>query len=77
MMPWATALVAYAGILLAAVCIVFIRDTYRQPAAFGLAVTLIAVCLALHPLNAAVVWVLPVLVIKLLLAHLLPHPSIS
>ena len=60
-MPWATAIVAYAGVLLAV--------------AFGLAVILIAICLAIQPLSPAVVWVIPVLVIKLLLSHLLPHPT--
>ena len=74
-MPWATAIVAYAGVLLAAALIVSVRSEYRPPVAFGLAVILIAICLAIQPLSPAVVWVIPVLVIKLLLAHLLPHPA--
>lgn len=74
-MPRATAIVAYAGVLLAVALIVSVRSQYRPPVAFGLAVILIAICLAIQPLSPAVVWVIPVLVIKLLLSHLLPHPA--
>ena len=73
-MPLATAIVAYAGVLLAA-ALISVRSEYRPSVAFGLAVILIAICLAIQPLSPAVVWVIPVLVIKLLLSHLLPHPT--
>lgn len=74
-MPWVTAVVAYVGILLASILIILAPGRYRRPLAFMLAVLLIATCLVVQSLSMVVVWVIPVLVVKLLLAHLLAHPG--
>ncbi|WET78983.1 hypothetical protein P3102_33930 [Amycolatopsis sp. QT-25] len=76
-MPWATAIAAYAGTVLAAVFVLLAPDAFRQPVAFASAVTVLAVCTAVLPPSAVMAWVVPLLVIKLLLSHLLPHPAHS
>lgn len=72
-MPWVTAITSYVGILLAAVATTFTTGVYRCPTAFMLTSFLIAICTILQPLSMTVAWVNPVLVVKLLLSHLLPH----
>lgn len=72
-MPWSTASVAYVGILLSGLLII-LSGTLRQPVAFAVSAVLIVTLVSIVPAGPAVVWVAPLLVLKLLLAHLLPHP---
>lgn len=74
-MPWGAATVAYGGIVLATVSVVLTPRSFRQPVAFVSAAILIAVTTSVLQAAAVVGWVLPLLVVKLLLSHLLPHPQ--
>ncbi|MDO5094658.1 MAG: hypothetical protein Q4D79_14795 [Propionibacteriaceae bacterium] len=71
-MPWSTAAVTYGGIVLASALIV-LSGALRQASAFALAALLLAPLVSIIPTEPVVAWVAPLLVIKLLLSHLLPH----
>lgn len=72
-MSWGTAAVTYSGIVLATVLVTVAPRSLCQPVAFALAAVLIAVTTSVLPVADVVSWVLPLLVVKLLLSHLLPH----
>lgn len=76
-MPWATAIVVYAGVVLATVLISVAPKFLRQPIAFAAAAILIALTTVMPPPATLIAWVLPLLTVKLLLSHLLPHPAIE
>lgn len=77
-MQWTTAIVAYAGIVFAAVLVILAPEALREPIAFASAAIVTLVCTSVLLPGAVVAWVAPLLVIKLLLSHLLPHaPTIS
>lgn len=74
-MPWTTAAISYVGLVLATVLVTLTADTLKQPVAFLCAAVLIAVTSAVFPAASVVAWAAPLLVVKLLLSHLLPHTS--
>lgn len=71
-MPWSTAAMTYGGIVLASALIV-LSGALQQASAFALAALLLAPLVSILPAEPVVAWVAPLLVIKLLLSHLLPH----
>ncbi|ASO18303.1 hypothetical protein AHOG_03225 [Actinoalloteichus hoggarensis] len=72
--PWATAVVQYSTILLAACVILLVDEPLRRPVAFAVG----SVLFSLLPFVTATVvpvelaWIAPLLVTKLLLGHLVP-----
>lgn len=70
---WRLAVLSYFGIALATVLVLASPSALRAAVAFGATAILISATLAFSDVNGAIVWVIPVLAIKLLLAHLLPH----
>ena len=73
-MPWLTAIVAYVGLLLATALIIGSSAQFHRPVAFLSASMLIAIVVAMLEPASVIGWVLPILSIKILLSHLLPHP---
>ena len=76
-MSWGAATVTYSGIVLATVLVTFVPRSLCPPVAFASAAVLIAVTTSVLPVADVVGWVLPLLIVKLLLSHLLPHPAPS
>ena len=72
-MHWGVAAVTYSGIVLATVLVIVVPRSLRQPVAFASAAALIAVTTSVLPVANVIGWVLPLLIVKLLLSHLLPH----
>lgn len=76
-MPWTTAVVGYVGLVLATVLVTLTPAPLKQPVAFLCAAGLIAATTAVFPPAPVVAWVAPLLIVKLLLAHLLPHGAVA
>ncbi|WP_069387678.1 hypothetical protein [Cellulosimicrobium cellulans] len=75
-LPWSTALVTYAGILAVVVVVaVLVPDAVRAPVAFAGAAVLVALLVTVLAPEPWVAWVGPLLVLKLVLSHALPHPA--
>lgn len=74
-LPWPTAVVTYAGVLAAVVLAVLVPDAVRAPVAFAAAALLVALLTTVLAPEPWVAWVGPLLVLKLLLSHALPHPA--
>ncbi|WP_327151810.1 hypothetical protein [Nocardia sp. NBC_01329] len=72
---WWTASAIYAIVFLAAVAVVLSPRRIRTPVAFAGAVFGVAVTSVLLEVPGFLLWFGPVLLIKLLLAHLLPQPD--
>lgn len=70
---WCLAVLSYFGIVLATVLILASPSAFRAAVAFGVTALLISATLTFTDVEDAIIWVMPVLAIKLLLAHLLPH----
>jgi hypothetical protein len=71
-MSWTAAAAVHGLVVLAAVAVVLAPPGVRRPLALGAAVLVIAAVPLLVAVPAALGWVAPVLVVKLLLGHLLP-----
>ncbi|MBN6042257.1 hypothetical protein [Amycolatopsis sp. 195334CR] len=69
---WTTAAATYGAVLAGAVLVEFAPAGLRQPVAFAVTALALTAVLGLAPAPAAVAWFGPLLMIKLLLAHLLP-----
>lgn len=67
---WWTALATYLTALAAAVVVLVAPASSRRPMGFALTTVALAVILAVAHVPAAIAWFVPVLLIKLLLAHL-------
>lgn len=74
-MPWTTAIVGYVGLILATIVVTLTPDSFKQPVAFLCAAVLIAITTSVFVPASVVAWVAPILIVKLLLSHLLPHKS--
>lgn len=73
-LPWSTALVTYAGILgVVAVVALLVPPAVRAPVAFAGAAVLVALLVTVLAPEPWVAWVGPLLVLKLVLSHALPH----
>ncbi|WP_228004860.1 hypothetical protein [Amycolatopsis sp. YIM 10] len=70
---WTTAAATYGAVLAGAVLVEFAPAALRRPVAFAVTALALTPILALAPPPAAVAWFVPVLMVKLLLAHLLPE----
>jgi hypothetical protein len=71
-MSWTAAATIHGLVVVAAVAVVLARPGLRRPVAFGAAVLVVVAVPVLVTVPAALGWVVPVLVVKLLLGHLLP-----
>jgi hypothetical protein len=75
-LPWSTALVTYAGILaVVAVVALLVPGALRAPVAFAGAAVLVALLVTVLAPEPWVAWIGPLLVLKLVLSHALPHPA--
>ncbi|WP_433491302.1 hypothetical protein [Nocardia grenadensis] len=72
---WWTAAAIYAIVFLAAVAVAFSPRGIRTPVAFAGAVFGVVIIPSVFTVPAFLLWFAPVLLIKLLLAHLLPGPE--
>jgi hypothetical protein len=70
---WTAAAVTYGLAFIAAVGIVAAPDRLRRPAAFAAGATAVAIVVQLPGVGPELAWFGPVLLVKLLLAHLLPE----
>lgn len=76
-LPWPTALVTYAGILAVVVVVaVLVPDAVRAPVAFAGSAVLVALLVTVLAPEPWVAWIGPLLVLKLVLSHSLPHPAV-
>lgn len=69
---WWTAAALYLVALAGAVAIGFAPHTVREPVALGATVTGSAAALVLLPVPDGLVWLAPVMLVKLLIGHMLP-----
>jgi len=72
---WWSAALLYAGLVASAALITQTSPMLRRPAAFACTAGLIVLSSATGPTGVSLAWVLPLLVIKLLLAHMLAGSS--
>ncbi|GAA5049286.1 hypothetical protein HNP84_004310 [Thermocatellispora tengchongensis] len=70
---WGQAAAVYAMTLAAALAVLAAPAHLRRPVAFALTVLACAVCVTVLAIPAALAWFAPILLTKLLLAHLLPE----
>lgn len=76
-LPWSTALVTYTGILAVVVVVaVLVPDAVRAPVAFAGSAVLVALLVTVLAPEPWVAWIGPLLVLKLVLSHSLPHPAV-
>lgn len=69
---WLAAGLTYAMAVAGGLVVVAAPDDVRRPIAFSVTVLTIAICLTSVTMPVALLWLTPVLAIKLLLGHLLP-----
>ncbi|WP_231390411.1 hypothetical protein [Nocardia sp. CNY236] len=72
---WWTALATYLTVLVGAVVVLVAPPSLRRPAGFTVTTVASTVILTVADVPAAIVWFVPVLLIKLLLAHLQPESA--
>lgn len=72
---WITAGAVYAATLTAAVLVTVTPEPIRRPVAFTLVVLGITLITSVATIPAVIAWFTPVLLVKLLLAHLLPEEA--
>ncbi|WP_040793434.1 hypothetical protein [Nocardia paucivorans] len=70
---WGSAVIVYLVTLGAAVIVVATPLSLRRPVGFALTTLALSVILAVDSIHASVSWLAPVLLIKLLLAHIQPE----
>ncbi|WP_020524885.1 hypothetical protein [Catelliglobosispora koreensis] len=70
---WVAAAVTYTTVLIATVAIEFAPAALRRPVAFAVTTLGMTVVIAFLAVPAAFAWIIPVLMIKLLLAYMLPE----
>ncbi|MFD3704906.1 hypothetical protein ACFWUP_17350 [Nocardia sp. NPDC058658] len=73
---WWTAAAIYGFVLAAAVVVTSAPDVLRTPIAFAATVFGVAITTSMLAVPSFLLWFGPVLLIKLLLAHLLPEPAV-
>lgn len=74
---WSSAAVIYGFVVVAAVAVIRAPRRLRTPVAFAAAVLGSALTTAVLPVPTFLLWFGPVLLMKLLLAHLLPEPGVD
>ncbi|SHG77081.1 hypothetical protein [Streptoalloteichus hindustanus] len=72
---WLMAATSYGAALVAAVLVVFTPPPLRRPVAFALTALALVAVTSLTTAPAALAWFAPLLLVKLLLAHLMPEEA--